>query len=294
MIARILVALLLLFLTAAANADQQFDIVTPEWVAAHAKDPSVRILDVRTEVGEYFPGHVPNAVHLADTTMRGPRAGVPVMYLPVRTQAQLLARAGVWDGQTVVVYSDGENSTGATMIAYVLVRMGYPNVRIMDGGWSAYKATQQPTLNYPNYKQGRLTTKEAKTYVSIREVVQAAGKQGVKLVDARSAEQYEGRGLQMMRMGHIPGAISIPWESVMDPANKHKFKTRAEMQAIYDSKGLAKTDRIIIYCATSRDATLHYAVLKHLLGYPNVLLYEGSWTEYVAHPELPVKTGPDP
>lgn len=287
-----LVIAVLMLMVVPALADQQLEIVTPEWVAARANNPSVRILDVRMEFGDYLPGHVPNAVHLADTVVRGPREGVPVMYLPVPLQAELLMRAGVKDNQTVILYSNGDAVPGATMIAYILEKIGHPDVKIIDGGWGAYKATQKTAQQYPQYKPGTLSVHESKTYVTTDEVVQAIGKPGYKLIDARDQDDFLGQTQRWMRNGHIPSAINIPWPSLMDKDNQHKFKTAAEMQAIYDKNGIKKSDTIIVYCGTSRDATIHYTILKHILGYPKVLLYEGSWTEYVSHPELPIKTGP--
>ncbi|HEX2988651.1 MAG TPA: rhodanese-like domain-containing protein, partial [Chloroflexota bacterium] len=222
------------------------------------------------------------------------REGVPVMYLPVPLQAELLTRAGVKDNQTVIIYSDGESVPGATMMAYVLEKIGHPDIKIIDGGWTAYKATQKTSQQYPRYKPGRLSVHQSKTYVTTDEVVKAAGKPGYKLIDARDRDDYLGQTKLFMRNGHIPGAISIPWPSLMEKENQHKFKAAAEQQAIYDANGVKKSDTIILYCGTSRDASVQYAVLKHMLGYPKVLLYEGSWTEYVSHPELPIKVGPEP
>ena len=82
---RVLLLLALLLAPCVASwADQQVSLVTPEWVAAHARDANIRILDVRLDVHPYFIGHVPNAVHMADSTLRGPRNGIPVQYLPRR------------------------------------------------------------------------------------------------------------------------------------------------------------------------------------------------------------------
>jgi thiosulfate/3-mercaptopyruvate sulfurtransferase len=97
-----------------------------------------------------------------------------------------------------------------------------------------------------------------------------------------------------MRNGHIPGAINVDWHQLMDPNNPHQFKSVADMQAIFDANGVKKTDNIILYCGTSREASVEFMVMRHLLGYPNVRLYEGSWTEYSAHPELPMRTGNTP
>lgn len=286
-----IVAFLLMALMSPSIADQQFAVVTPDWVASHAADPAVRILDVRPEARDYFIGHVPNAVNLADCTMRGPKDGMPVQYLPVSVQAELLKRAGVQNNQTVVLYSDGPNVVGPATVAYVLERMGHPDVKIMDGGWTAYKAIHKSSQQYPSYKPGKLAAREARIYVTLADVKKAMGRPEITMIDARSSKAYSGQEDTWMRNGHIPGAINIDWHSLMEADNPHKFKSVEQAQAIFDANGVKKTNSIIVYCGTSREASLEYAVLKHLLGYPDVRLYEGSWTEYSSHPELPVETG---
>ena len=231
---------------------------------------------------------------MSDNTVRGPKEGLPVQYFPLAIQADLLSRAGVTDNQTVVVYSDGDNTPGTTMIAYVLEKMGHTDVRFLDGGWTGYVATQKPSQQYPHYKPGKLSVHAMPIYVTITDVASLLGKPGVKFIDARPADGYAGEVTTWMRNGHIPGAINIPWKSVMEPDNSHKYKSIEELQAIYDAKGIKKTDTLILYCGTSREASVEYMALKHLLGYPNVRLYEGAWAEYSSHPELPMKTGSEP
>lgn len=38
---------------------------------------------------------------------------------------------------------------------------------------------------------------------------------------------------------------------------------------------------IICHSCTSREGISRYETLKHILGYPNVRLYEGYWKEYL-------------
>jgi thiosulfate/3-mercaptopyruvate sulfurtransferase len=288
------VAALLVFspIIVRARSDTQFSVVTPEWVASHYNDANLRILDVRPDPHDYFAGHIPNAVHMADATMRGPLNGVPVQYLPPEMLATLLSRAGVSNSDRVLLYSDKENVLGATMVAYVLERIGHPNVMVMDGGWTAYKASQQKTQEYPKYTPDKLTARDNKSIrVTLDEVKNLMSNKGVKFIDARPEKAYRGEITTWMRNGHIPGAISSDWHMLMDPANLHKFKSMDEIQKIYQQKQIDKSQDIVLYCGTSREASLEYMVLKHMMGYPKVRLYEGSWTEYSAHSELPVATG---
>lgn len=275
----------------AQTVDTSF-LVTPEWVAQHNTDVNVRILDVRPDPHDYFAGHVPNAVHIADATLRGPLYGVPVQYQDPEILAKLLSRAGVKNTDRVVVYSDGPNVLGATMVAYVLHRMGHPKVMVMDGGWTAYKASQSVTQAYPRYTEAKFKPREDKTLrVTLDEVKILKDRKTVKFIDARPEKAYRGEISTWMRNGHIPGAFNIDWHTLMDSNNPHQFKSIDAIKAIMAEKGIGSTDDIVLYCGTSREASLEFMTLKYILGFPKVRLYEGSWTEYSSIAELPIETG---
>src|SRR5262249_23544154 len=114
----------------------------------------------------------------------------------------------------------------------------------------------------------------------------------VKFVDARPTESYTGAVTTWVRNGHIPGASSIPWKTLTQDANQHALKPSVELRSAFEKAGVTQKDDIIVYCGTSREASLEYLILKHVLEFPRVRLYEGSWAEYATHPELPVETGP--
>jgi len=137
--------------------NEAFRIVSPEWVADHADDEDVRILDVRTSVNDYQHGHVPNAIHLADVSMLAPQHGVPAQYLEPQEMASLFRRAGINRGDTVVVYCDGEDVLGATMMAYCLHRIGHKKVAILNGGFKAFKHTDVLTQQYPDVQTGSIS-----------------------------------------------------------------------------------------------------------------------------------------
>ena len=107
--------------------------------------------------------------------------------------------------------------------------------------------------------------------------------QGAQVVDALPAREYG--------EDHIPGAINLPWKTLVEANNSHKLKPAAELRAAYAQIGIKESDDIIVYCGTSREASLEYFVLKHILKFPKVRLYEGSWAEYSNHAALPIETG---
>ncbi|NJN88768.1 MAG: sulfurtransferase [Leptolyngbyaceae cyanobacterium SL_7_1] len=279
------------FATTAANV--QF--VAPTWVAEHANDPNLRILDVRLNPFDYFTGHVPNAVHIADNTFRGPNGVLPVQYWQSDKLQSLFSQAGVNDDSQVLVYSDGRDILGTTMVAYLLDRTGHGNVAVLDGGFAGYKAAGLPvSKEFPSYPLGQFTVRDQpQLRVTLDQVRQLIGQPGVTFIDPRPPELFSGEQQVWARNGHIPGAKNIPWVSfTVGEANFHQLKPLDEIRQILASRNVTPEDDIIVTCSTGREATLQYHVLKYLLGYPKVRIYEGSWTEYSSYPDSPIETGP--
>ncbi|HEY9648354.1 MAG TPA: sulfurtransferase [Chroococcidiopsis sp.] len=269
--------------------------VPPTWVAEHANDANLRILDVRLNPFDYFNGHVPNAVHIADNSFRGPNGVLPVQYWQSDKLRSLFTQAGVTDDSKVLIYSDGRDVLGATMVAYLLERTGHSDVAVLDGGFAGYKAANLPvTKEFPRYAPGQFTVRDnPNVRVTLAQVRSLIGKPGVTFIDPRPPELFSGQQEVWIRNGHIPGAKNIPWPTfTAGEANFHQLKSLDEIRQLLASRGVTPESDIIVTCSTGREATLQYNVLKHLLGYPNVRVYEGSWTEYSAQPDLPVETGP--
>jgi Rhodanese-related sulfurtransferase len=59
-------------------------------------------------------------------------------------------------------------------------------------------------------------------------------------------------------------------------------------------KGVTEKKEILLYCGTGREATNEFILLRWFLNIPRVRLYEGSFTEWSAHPENPTVTGKNP
>ncbi|QFZ91955.2 sulfurtransferase [Synechococcus elongatus] len=282
---------------AAPSATVQF--VSPAWVAERLNTNKLKILDVRTNPLAYIEGHLPGAVNIADSAYRGPNGFLPVQIWDAQKLADLFGRAGVKNSDSVLVYSDGNDILGATQVAYLLERSGVKDIAVLDGGYKGYKDAGFPvTKEYPRYSLVRFTPKDNREFrVDIKQVEQLIGKS--TFVDPRPPALFSGEQQVFIRNGHIPGARNIPWPTFTEAnnpneslKNPHKLKPLSDLKAILEAKGVTPDKDVIVTCSTGREASLQYLVLKHLLKYPNVRIYEGSWTEYSAS-KLPVATGPD-
>ncbi|PSB63802.1 sulfurtransferase, partial [Chroococcidiopsis cubana CCALA 043] len=259
--------------------------------STNAKDPNLRILDVRNVPLDYIAGHVPNAVNIADTAFRGPNGFLPVQYWNEQKLEQIFTASGVTNNSRVLVYSDDKDVLGATMVAYLLERSGVRDIAILDGGYTGYQASQPVAKEFPRYTPGKFTVRDKPSVrVTLDEVKNLIGKPGVTFIDPRPEKLFRGEENIWVRNGHIPGARNIPWPTFTDANNPHKLKPLAEIKQLLAARKIDPKSEIIVTCSTGREATLQYVVLKHLLNYPKVRIYEGSWTEY-STTDLPVATG---
>lgn len=267
-----------------------------------AKDISQRpiVIDTRGGYKDYFRGHLPTAHHLNFDTLRGTDSAVPVQYLPDDLTRALLLRAGADQERLHLVYATGaalpnDEILSTSMVVYVLEKFGIKNIRVVDGGLAAWlKAGYTPAKEYFGNPPGRLPTSvQSSIGVNVEAVQAHVGKPGNILVDARPLNEYQGDDDVWLRKGHIPGAVSFHWARLMKADNTHQFRAIEEMRAELKAAGITPDQSVICYCGTSREGSLLYFTLKHVLGYPDVRLYEGSWKEYVwlKGQTLPAETG---
>lgn len=285
-----------------AAASTRVELLSPADATAASRSGQWKVLDVRPVPPlDYIGGHVPNAVHLSEQAFRGPNGKLPYQIWPAGDLANLLSKAGISNRDQVLVYSDGTNVLGASLVAYILEKSGVPRVGILDGGFSAYKASgAEVTKVFPSYRAGTFKpTSVTGLAIPLTELLPLVGKPNVVIVDPRPKGLFEGTDQLFIRNGHIPGAINITWQSVTEAnnpdealKNPHKLKGVAALRALFESRGVTPDKTVIVSCSTGREASLQYLVLKHVLGYPNVRIYEGSWTEYSAT-RNPVQTGPE-
>ena len=260
-----------------------------------AKKPIV--LDTRGGYKDYFRAHIPTAHHINFDTLRGTDHGVPVQYLPDDLTRALLVRAGVDRERTHLIYATGDKLPNdeilsASMVAYVLEKFGVTDIRIVDGGLPGWKQANLPvTQEYFGNPPGTLPEQaHLKIGISIEELLERKTQPRVVLVDARPQNEYLGNDDVWLRKGHIPGAISFHWARLMGKENTHQFLRKEQVQAELEAAGLTADKEIIVYCGTSREGSLLRFYLRHVAGYPNVRLYEGSWKEYASLKQHPAET----
>jgi len=276
---------LLAWLAAAYVHPEQ--LVETDWVSAHAADANVRIVDMRQN--GYAEGHVPGAVYLSPVAIRD--AKNPPTFLPTPAAfAELMVKLGIADGTRVVVY-DERGGIYAARLWWILNYFGHSNVALVNGGWVKWMAEKRPTAtDAPAVAAGTFTTKPQPRWVATAsDVVGAINKPGVKIVDARTTAEIEGKDLRNIRRGgFIESSIPVYWEDLLDLPQR-TFKSADELKVIYEARGIRPSDEVITYCQVGMRASVDLFAL-HLIGYDKLRNYYGAWEEWGNRDDLPIVT----
>jgi thiosulfate/3-mercaptopyruvate sulfurtransferase len=260
-------------------------LVTTDWVAQHATDAGVRVVEVDVDTTSYDQGHVPGAAgwnwttELCDTLVRD--------IIPVNKLEELLGKAGIDNKTAIVLYGDNNNWFAAWAF-WQLKIYGHEDVRIMDGGRKKWLAegrdlsTDKPSFPAKTYKA---SGPDLSLRAFLPEVQQAVAGKKAALVDVRSPQEFTGEILAppglpetCQRGGHIPGAKSIPWGKNCNEDGT--FKNLDELKALYAAQGITGDQPVISYCRIGERSSLTWFTMKHLLGFKDVRNYDGSWTEW--------------
>jgi thiosulfate/3-mercaptopyruvate sulfurtransferase len=262
-------------------------LVDTAWVAAHAADANVRIVDMRQ--GGYGDGHVPGAVYVSPVAIRDAKAPPTFLPTPAAFEA-MMATLGISDATRVVVY-DERGGLYAARLWWILNYYGHTNVALMDGGWIKWAAEQRSSSKDAIAPAaGKFTARPQPRWIATAtDVVAAIDKPGVKIIDARTVAEIEGRDLRgIKRGGFVASSIPIYWEDLLDAQNK-TFKPADELKKIYEDHGIVPSQDVIAYCQVGMRASVDLFAL-HLLGYDKLRNYYGAWEEWGNRDDLPLAT----
>lgn len=259
--------------SAGAGAAATTDVVvdTP-WLVERLDE--VRVIDARG-LDAYRDGHIRGAISLDADALRATVDGVVGQVADQATVQNVLRQAGLDEGPIVVVYGAASEPDPAR-VAWTLAYYGYPDVRLLDGGWTAWSEAGTPTdTGEPEAHTGDWTASspDANLRVDANWIAERLDDPRVSLIDARTASEYEA--------GHIPGALSVNWEANVSGG---AYKPAAEVAALYATVDAG--DTVVAYCQTGSRASLTWVTLLWL-GYDDVRLYDGSWTEWSARTDSP-------
>ena len=272
---------------------------------ARIDDPDLRVYDstvylrpsekgpYRAESGEqtFRVGHVPGAMFLdlinaASDTTTGLGFSLPI---PGQLES-LFQDLGIEHESEVVIYST-DNMMWATRAWWLLHYCGHPNVRVLDGGYRAWVASDLDVSDQTTaYPEGSFTVDvNVDRFVDKDTVFDAIGDDAVCTVNALAPSMHSGESaVSYGRPGHIAGSINVFYDDLLLDGH---FRRSEDLVAVLANKGLLQAPKVISYCGGGIAATIDaFACL--LVGQEQVAVYDGSMSEWVKDASLPLELGP--
>jgi len=262
-------------------------IVSPEWLSQHLNDPGLVILHVAGNRREYSTGHIPGARMLWFGALAPSNPDLSSELPPVAQIDSVIESLGISDDSKVVVYGAQLGPTvGRAFMTFDYLGFGN-RVAVLDGGFNGWKERGLAVSTEPAAaaKRGKFTPRVNSSVVVNGDFVNAnLDKAGVKILDARAPNFYNGEGGGQPRPGHIPSAGNVPFTSVVD--EKGMLKSREAIAQLLTDAGVKPGDRVVTYCHIGQQASLLYLASRYA-GH-QASLYDGSFEDWSGRSELPL------
>ncbi|WP_428390657.1 sulfurtransferase [Lichenicoccus sp.] len=242
---------------------------------------------------DFLHAHIPGARRFDVERFSDPEGTLPHMVPSQARFARLAGEAGIDNDSHVVLY-DKAGLVGAARAWWLLGLFGHDRVQVLDGGLAAWRAESLPL------EQSEAAPAPARTFrprlraerlVGLGDMIAiAAGERTAVVIDARSRARFDGRAPEPrpgLPGGHIPGSASLPFTDLQD-ADKRLLPPEA-LRARFNEAGIDGSLDVVTSCGSGLTASVLSLGLC-VAGLPPGAMFDGSWTEWASHPELPRET----
>ncbi|WP_435311121.1 3-mercaptopyruvate sulfurtransferase [Primorskyibacter sedentarius] len=280
--------------------DDPKTLVSTDWLAAHLKDPDLRILDAswylpdmnRDPRADYDAAHIPGARFFDIDEISDNRSDLPHMAPPVEKFMSRLRAMGVGDGHQVVVY-DGIGMFSAARVWWLFRLMGQFDIAVLDGGLPKWLAEGRPTEDMPPIVRDRHMTVRRQNQM-VKDVTQVASASKLcdyEIIDARSPGRFRGdepEPREGLRAGHIPNSRNVHYATLL--TEDGTMKSAPALREAFEAAGVDLTKPAITTCGSGVTAAILSLAMERI-GKTDHALYDGSWAEWGMFPTVPVATG---
>ena len=252
--------------------------------AALAKADALKkflILDIRGEKS-YAEGHVPGAIAVNVAALSKAFNADK----NTDTWAKRLAEMGVNVDTAVVVY--GTDWREAARLWWILHYWGVADARLLNGGWTAWKAENGPvSTNFESPKPVKAKLKPIADRLATKaQMLDFLNEKSCQILDVRSDGEFAGAAGGAKKKGSIPGACHLEWSQFVDAATQ-KLKPAKDIAAMLKECGIDVSKPVATYCQSGGRAAVSAFVLE-LMGDKNVRNYYRSWAEWGNADDTPI------
>lgn len=295
-------------------------VVSVDWLHSNLRDPDMKVLDAswympdeqRNPIQEYQVAHIPGALFFDVDGISDRTTKLPHMLPSEEAFAAAVSALGIENKDEVVVY-DGKGIFSAARVWWMFRVFGHDRVWVLDGGLPRWRASEYDVESsassdailkasaaseaiekvYQGQPVGPVTfqTKFQPHLIwTLDQVKENIESKTHQQIDARSKARFDGAAPEPrkgIRSGHVPGSKCIPFPRMLDASQT--LLPAAELKKQFEKEGISLDTPVVTSCGTGVTACI-LALGLHRLGKTDVPVYDGSWTEWGGHPEVPVDT----
>ncbi|MEX6506543.1 3-mercaptopyruvate sulfurtransferase [Jiella sp. M17.18] len=274
-------------------------LVTPADLAPHLGRAGLSVVDAswylpvqgRVAYAEFEAAHVPGAVFFDQDEVVEPGSNLPHTLPSPEIFAEAAGRLGISETDTIVVY-DGMGLFSAPRVWWMFRTFGARDVRILDGGFPAWREAGLPIGTGPAGPRRAIFTPhfDAGAVASLSDMRGIVADGSRQIADARPADRFAGAVPEPragVRSGHMPGARNVP---IVSLAESGRLKSPDALRAVFAAAGIDPEKPVVTSCGSGVTAAVISLALESL-GSRDLKLYDGSWTEWGSADDTPVETG---